>query len=344
MPNQRYRLTPVCAAPSALLLGLWFLLGGCGLFPEEEDPIAIRLPEPPRISTEATYPVERTDVFHEIRSTAIATPIRRTKLYFERPGRLITLRAAPQQIVSAGALLAQLDVSALEHDLRLAEIDLQIARTREEFMQMVWTNRMDKAIFELELEKQRLRVDRLRTLIDGATVRAPYDGIVERVMYEVSDEVDDYQTVVEVADHTDLELRVRLVRDQYEEVASGQAALIEVAREEWLPATVIETVYVSASADASVSRDDYYARVALDDPRSASLRVNSRLGARIIVDASEDALAIPLGALRTFNNETYVRVLDGETRREVYVETGIRTPTHVEIVDGLEEGMLVIGR
>ncbi|MFW5744365.1 MAG: efflux RND transporter periplasmic adaptor subunit [Spirochaetota bacterium] len=317
---------------------------GCGIFPEEEDPVTVELPEPPRISTEATYPVERVDLYDEVRATAIVSPVRRTELYFERPGRLTFLAASPRQLVGADELLARLDVSSLEHELALAEIDLEIARTREEFMQMAWTSQMDKRVFDLQMRKVELRVERLQRLIDGATIRAPYDGIVERVNYEVSDEIDDYDTVIEVADYTDLELRVRLVRDQYEEVETGQRALVEVSPDEWREATVLEKVFVNASDDASIDRDDYFARVVLEDRRGVDLRVNSRLGTRIIIEASENALAIPLGALRSFNNETYVRVLDGETRREVYVETGIRTPTVVEIVDGLEEGMLVIGR
>lgn len=334
--TRRRLLVPVAA--------IALLVAGCGVFPEEDDPISVSLPEPPRISTEATYPVERTDLYHEIRATAVVTPVRRTELYFDRPGRLTTLRASPQQLVAADELLARLDVSSLEHELALAEIDLEIARTREEFMQMAWSNQMEKRIFDLELRKQELRVERLQNLIAGATIRAPYAGIVERVNYEVSDEIDDFETVIEVADHTELELRVDLVRDQYEQVTNGQDALIEVAREEWRPGTVVEKVFVSAAADASVSRDDYFARVVLDDPQGVDLRVNSRLGARIIIDSSKQTLAIPLGALRTFNDQTYVRVLDGETRREVYVETGITTPTMVEILDGLEEGMLVTGR
>ena len=53
---------------------------------------------------------------------------------------------------------------------------------------------------------------------------------------------------------------------------------------------------------------------------------------------------ITSAALREFSGRTYVRVLTDGVRREVDVRTGIHTGTRVEIVDGLEEGELVIGK
>lgn len=50
------------------------------------------------------------------------------------------------------------------------------------------------------------------------------------------------------------------------------------------------------------------------------------------------------GRLREFRERTYVRVLDGEQRREVDVRVGVRTDTQVEILSGLEAGELVIGK
>jgi multidrug efflux pump subunit AcrA (membrane-fusion protein) len=74
------------------------------------------------------------------------------------------------------------------------------------------------------------------------------------------------------------------------------------------------------------------------------MSMNTRLSARVILEERLDTLAIPISALREFKDLTYVRVLEGDVRREVYVKTGIRTETQVEILEGLEEGMLVVGR
>lgn len=328
-------------ACGALLI---MVLAGCGLFPEEEPAVSIVLPEPPAISADTTYPVERTDMYNQVAGSAVVTPVNSIFLYFTRGGRLTELEAAPRMEVSQGQLLARLDISELEHQLALAELDLQITDLRNGPATLSGLSRVEQQIRALEREKQVLQRDRLERLIAGATIRAPYDGIIDRVFFQLGDTVPEYDTVVELSDPTEVELEVRISATEYEDILPGQRALVAVRRDDWREATVVQTVHRSPSSDPTVNRETYIATVALEDPSSADLTVNSRLSARIVIEESRNTLAIPLGALREFQDDTYVRVLEGQARREVYVRTGIRTETTVEILEGLEEGMLVIGR
>ncbi|MCI0479388.1 efflux RND transporter periplasmic adaptor subunit, partial [Candidatus Uhrbacteria bacterium] len=175
-------------------------------------------------------------------------------------------------------------------------------------------------------------------------IRSPHNGVVDRVLFKLGDHVPEYDTVIEVSDPSELELQVRLSQDEYDNVFPDQKALIEVSRDDWREGVVIQTVHRNPSDDATISRDIYYARVELLEPAEADMSMNSRLSARIILEERLGTLAIPISALREFKDQTYVRVLEGDVRREVYVKTGIRTETQVEILEGLEEGMLVVGR
>lgn len=331
-------------ATRILVAAVFAVTTSCGLLPKETDPIQIVLPEPPGITTDTTYPVERADLYNEVEASAVVTPVRSTSLYFTQSGRVTVLTVGPQAIVQAGELLAQLDISDLQYNLAQAELDLAINELQNRLASVQASSEVQQRIRELETEKQTLYRNRLQTLIGGATIRAPYTGIIDRVSAKLGDHAAEYDTVIEISDPSEVELQVRLSLTEYDEVLPGQRALVEVVRDDWREGVVIQTVHRNPSSDASISRDIYFARVELLEPESADLRVNSRLSARIVLDEQNDTLAIPIAALREFKQQTYVRVLEGDVRREIYVKTGLQTETKVEIIEGLEEGMLVIGR
>ena len=167
--------------------------------------------------------------------------------------------------------------------------------------------------------------------------------MIKRVQVKVSDLVREYDPVVVISDPTELEMQMSVNQDEYYEIDNTMAAEIQEARDEWIPVEIIQTTHLNPRVDASVSREEYIVHLAFKDP-AKELRLNERKTGRIIIKRHESALVIPSAALREFGDRTYVRVLDDGVRREVDVRTGIHTGTRVEIVDGLEEGELVIGK
>lgn len=325
-------------------LAVSFVLASCGLFPKEDDPAVITLPEPPGIGTGVTYPVERLDLLLEIKASAIATPVNRVELYFTQPGRLTTLTAGPTAEVEKDQILAKLETTAIDYQLEQAEIDMQILQLRNRLAQIQGIGNIQGQIQELEIRKQESHIDHIRSKISGATIQTPIGGVVERVYFEIGDEVPEYETVAEILDPDVLALQVRVSPLDFDQIFSGLPAFIQVEQDDWREGVVVQTTHRSPSNDPTVSRDIYLAHVELLDPENVTLRMNSRLSARIVLDERKDTLAIPIGGLREFKDQSYVRLLEGEVRREVYIKTGIRTETRVEVLDGLEEGMLVLGR
>jgi len=69
------------------------------------------------------------------------------------------------------------------------------------------------------------------------------------------------------------------------------------------------------------------------------------LGVSVITQRKENAVIIPLAALRSYSGRNYVQVVDDKgNKREVDVELGQQTSTDVEIVKGLTPGQKVVGR
>jgi macrolide-specific efflux system membrane fusion protein len=69
------------------------------------------------------------------------------------------------------------------------------------------------------------------------------------------------------------------------------------------------------------------------------------LSVSVIINRKENAVVIPLAALRTIGARTYVQVAEADgSKREVDVEVGQQTSTDAEILNGLTPGQKVVGR
>jgi len=323
----------------ALLAGL--ALGGCSLLPEEKIEAVPTLIEPPP-SRAVTYRVERKPIVEELRGLARVAPTLETDMYFKESGRLAVLNVAPGQRVRKGDLLAQLEIGTLEHQLAQAEVDVEIARLRLAATQ--GAPPIEVQLQELALRKAELTVEQLRSRIDAATLRAPHDGVVQSVRGRVGQIINEYTTLLVVADPAAMEIRMEIRRrEDVEKLAREQKALVEVSRDNFVPARVVQITQDPETVGSITPT--YFVHIELDDPAaSRGLRLGDLLTTRIIVREKENALVIPRAALREFMGRRYVRILDGDARREVDVDVGIITPTEVEILAGLSEGDLVIGQ
>ena len=319
------------------------ILVGCGALPAEQQGPPASLPALTTRSQAVTYPVERADLAIEVEGSAEVTPTTELELFFREPGRLAELNAQIGDQVVRGAVLASLEAAELEHALRLAELDLQIARTRYNAASAVRTPAVDLQLQRLELSKQELRTEYARARVDAYTIRAPIDGVVKTVRGAVGELVSEYRTIVVVSDPTELALQMWVTEEEFYRIEPGQEALVEVTRGSLQPATVVAVSSLRRGIDPSLLRDEFVVRLSLLDA-DIELQARARYNARIIVAQREQTLVIPAAALREFRSRSYVRVLNGEVRREVDVKVGVRTDTHVELLAGVAAGELVIGK
>ena len=99
----------------------------------------------------------------------------------------------------------------------------------------------------------------------------------------------------------------------------------------------------SSSSSSSASVIYYYVALDVDDPDNLLLpAMTARV--EIVTDEKENALAVPISALKTDSTGSYVMVQlegagkDGTSQEKRYVTTGIYSDEYVEILDGLSDG------
>ncbi|HET7559673.1 MAG TPA: efflux RND transporter periplasmic adaptor subunit [Limnochordia bacterium] len=330
---------------SAGLAAVTWLAQGCALLPKEQVQQVPTLAQPPE-SHLTTYTVSRGPISLEVRGVGRVAATQEQDLYFTRDGRIKTLNVQTGDRVKKGQVLAQLDISDLQFQydqaqLSLKQTQLQIER-KETLAKINGTlTDYDKQVDALDLKKTQMNTDRLKDMIDASTIIAPFDGIIKSVKGQVGNSIGDYDTLISIADPTKLEVQMDVNNvQQLGQIAPGQKAQVQVANGQWVDATVYQVP--SPTDELSPGVPDRRVHIRLDAP--AAVQFDDLLETKIIVRHKEDALLLPKAAVRSFMGRTYVRVLDGDSRREQDVELGIEGAVNDEIVQGLKEGDVVIGQ
>jgi macrolide-specific efflux system membrane fusion protein len=151
------------------------------------------------------------------------------------------------------------------------------------------------------------------------------------------------KTYVTIADTGSIQLTYTTsAAGNLQEVQVGMKADITY-KNQMLYGTVIQSPASAPSTD-NKQLSDKYAKTIYFKLADSSVKpeLNASAEIMIVLQKKENVLFIPKYGLSTFLGRNFVKVLEGESIKEMDVETGIESLTEIEIVKGLEEGQKII--
>ena len=201
------------------------------------------------------------------------------------------------------------------------------------------------AIREAERHAQIVAMDLawVEEQIAKAQIFAPFDGIIARIAVRPVKNVNAFQPIIKVSNQDELIIRSTLSERDIPKLALGQTAKITIND---FPGVVLEGVLVGlpaqyATAQADIS--DNSAIFQVEWPK-AGAEVDMRARLEIAIQHRENTLVVPTRAIHSTGRRRYVETLEDGVKRTRNVELGIVGDDIVEVLDGLEEGMVVIER
>jgi RND family efflux transporter MFP subunit len=361
---------------NVLILASLLLVTACsgGGGARNEEPTPTPLPTP-MAASKPTYKVARGDILAQVQFSARVMPAVQEELFFRASGRVRNVYVRNGEEVTQGQVLADLlqldEMEAQSRSqalvLRRAEINLEMAWLSQQLAATEMANwdrgydiRMKMNAYEVELaqiayEETKMNSESLEGDIQDAQITSPMDGKVLTITVLEGQEVSAFQKLVTVGDDSQLEVGATLTSTQMSELAEGMDAVIELPNRpgERLTGKVRSLPYPygtgggtqTSSADTTGTGGtvDTTTRVEMDDPESlADFRLGDLVQVTVIMESKEGVLWLPPQAVRTFEGRNFVVVqTDGLPRRQD-VRLGIKNDEKVEILEGLEEGQVVI--
>jgi macrolide-specific efflux system membrane fusion protein len=322
------------------------LVAGCSLLPKEEIDEPPQLKAPPQTRT-VVYKVERGYVAKEIRGLGRAASTLEKSLYFRIAGRLKKVYVDYGSEVKAGDPLMELETGDLKYNLRMAKLDLEQAQLRYKKAKLTsgldgGTHKFDFKSIQIDYEKAKARVDDLVAKLEASTLRAPFTGRVVEVKAKEGDYIQDYSSMVTVADPNKVQVEVEVDSEQLSEVLPDMKAKVSITQDTWVEGTVRQVA--TPGSELSPGVPDRRVMIKLNPADEGQLIYNDPYQVIIITQEADNALIVPNAAIRDYMGRKFVRVIKGDSRREADVEVGIEGVTETQILKGVKEGEKVQGR
>ena len=400
-PAYKQRANPLFGR-AILPIALSFVLTGCALLPAGRSAqISANEPTPTPIPTSVvpvkpTYSVKVGEILRERTFSGRVAPVVEEALFFRTGGRIRNVYAKRNEIVTAGQIIADLEIDDLERELTSTQLNLERAQSRlytaernlefqirraqisldiatlqlinlrtespdNNFGVAVQNKQIELAEIALEqlsegvdpllvndVARAHLQVEKLQSAIADATITAPFDGKLLSVSLTAGRPLNAFDSVVSIADITDLEVKADLISDQMNELAEEMTVEVSLVGRpgEILTGFVRRLPYPFGSGGSGAVIDpDKSTRITIDQEAvDVGFELGDLVQVRVQLEQKESVLWLPPQAIRVFDGRRFVVIQDGDIQRRVDVKVGIQTPDRVEIEDGLEEGQVVVGQ
>jgi len=260
-----------------------------------------------------------------------------------REAEVTSIRKAEQDLATAELKLEQLLVPPDPLEVAAAQRAVQQARVRLEEVSLSGQDPM-----QVQRANQiRRRIGKIRQQLEEYQLYAPFGGEVAEVIARAGDQVPAYSPVVNIMDPSDLAVAVSdFLSSDLDKITIGQEVTLTFDRypDQPVPGRVTRLPAAqlgSGSDDATVQRDP---NLWIDfDQGDMELDIGDLADVHILFAERSDALWLPSQAVRSFDDDYFVVVRDGDEERRVDVRVGIINDGKMEIIEGLSEGDLVVG-
>lgn len=290
---------------------------------------------------------------------------RRNRVEKQQAALDVAGEALVQQIKRAKAALdkALLDLKTNEvrsaitrekYKLAVEEAELRYQALQEQLALQLASQSADLRLSEIEVELEKLHVDRHQSDLERMTLHAPTDGIVvvqtmnrrdgQQVTLAVGDRVYPGSPMMRVVDRSTLQVECTMNQADSYMFRIGQAAIVRV---DAFPGAEYQGKVYSIGALANVSgRRPSYRRgvpltVTILNP-DERLLPNLTASADVLLDREENVLLAPADAVKEANGQSFVYVQkpDGVEQRPVTV---VRVHgTQAAISEGVAEGEVLV--
>lgn len=325
------------------LISIFFtslIFAGCSIFPKEKDVQAPPLVEPPNISYKTVKAKKGTIVKTLSSEGTFVSRKQYNAAFINRSGYLKNTYCKPGDFVKKGTLLAELDDDNILNSIKIQEIKLNMAKL--DYEELVKKNSDEYSIkkAQLQVELEQAQLDNLNQELSKLKLTSNCSGkIIGQGNFKIGDYMDSSKVIYTIADVNNLQLQIK---------SNESANLKEGLEVDVIVGNTPCKGKVVEIANSSNNKDDKTGNsssltVYIDIKNiPGKVELGDKATVNSVIDKKENVILVPKECVQTYENQTFVRVLENNMKIERFVEKGISNDTEVEIISGIKEGEEII--
>jgi RND family efflux transporter MFP subunit len=304
----------------------------------------------PAAPAAAVVQVTRGNLDQTITLSAELKPLQEVDIHAKIAGYLLSINYDIGDRVRKGALIATLDIVELKDDLNRTNAAYELAHLNYQRLVDVTKARpglvaqaeVDKARAEHDIAKA--NYDHARTLLEYATITAPFDGVVTQRFADPGAMIQASVTsstqsvpLIHLADTSILRLRFPVPESSVAKVHDGTSCMVDV---------VAAGKTIQATVTRKADRIDSSTRTMMTECDIANpdnkLVPGMYAAATLTLESRKNVLTLPVQAVAGDEKPNVWVVTADDQIEERPVQVGLKTATKVEILDGLKDGDTVV--
>ncbi len=246
------------------------------------------------------------------------------------------------QIAKANYDRTVININLAKYDLEMQREQVALAKLDYDYLNKPVDIQLTNAV-----ERSKLAVERLKTALDKTVIVSPIDGKVTSMSLLEGNTVAAFKPVIVVADESQLEITSEPPSSDMRRLAEGMEATIILSAYpgKELKGKIVRLPYPYGSGGGSTAAADTDKLVHISfDAQDLEIKPGDLVKVMVTLQRKENALWLPPAAIRTFAGRRFVVIQEEGRERRVDVTIGIESPDRVEILEGVEEGQVIVGQ
>ncbi|MBI5034535.1 MAG: efflux RND transporter periplasmic adaptor subunit [Chloroflexi bacterium] len=226
-------------------------------------------------------------------------------------------------------------------DTQTKQAQANLEQARSQLNKLTTPNPNDVKATQANIDQARAARDLAKIRLDYAVLKAPFDGIITHVDFDLGSTVPAGKVLLAVADQSELRVKVNIDETDIAQIKVGQSVQIRLDAypEAHVTAKVTDVAAVATTVQGVVN---YVVTVSIN-PSQVPLKIGMTADANIVVANKENVLLVPNQAVRGVSNRRYVTIqTDPQQTKEIEVNLGMANDQESEVISGLEEGQTVV--
>lgn len=279
---------------------------------------------------------------HFVEVTGSVLSKKNVSISAETSGRILEVPVMEGSRVSKGQILAKIDAESIQRNIEEMENSLQLATTIFQKQERLWNQKIGTEIQFLEAKNRKEGLEKnlasMKTQLDKAFVRAPFNGTVETVQVRMGESVQPGVPMFEFVGESDLYIQAD-VSESYVGVL-GKGDTVNVV----FPSLNKSLTSRVSAVGGVINPNNRTFKVEVLIPNLPDVKPNMISILKIKDYQKQNSVLVPAHLILADTKGDYVFVVENQTAQKKYIKRGLTANNETEILEGLTGSEILVDK